>query len=125
MSAQPIWTRAWRYKAKKKGRVHIEVRDPDQTFGFVRSYRGKDHTYHVILEEGYKKPRKAAHSRKVKPKVKTITVHDPDATRAALYKVREGLTRGMQKMDTDGSWVSLTYILDLLDSAEPKTEVQP
>lgn len=66
-----LWTRSWRYKTKpvkaKKDkpakpsarRVHVEVRDPDQNLVFVKAYRGKDHTFHVILEEGpIPKPKK-------------------------------------------------------------------
>lgn len=47
-----VWTRAWKYRTnKKKQRVHVEVRDPKLAFELVKVYRGKDHTFHIILEE--------------------------------------------------------------------------
>lgn len=47
-----VWLRGKKYKTrKKKRRLHIEVRDPDLTLELVRVYPGKDHTFHIILEE--------------------------------------------------------------------------
>lgn len=50
------WVRSWQFKTRrtKKKRVHIEVRDPKQKLELVRTYTGKDHTFHIILEEGQK-----------------------------------------------------------------------
>lgn len=49
MKGDPVWLRSWR---TRKGRVHIEVRDPEQNLEPVKVYRGKDHTLHIILKEG-------------------------------------------------------------------------
>ena len=50
-----VWLRSWKYKTgKKRRRVHVEVRDPDLNLYLVKVYRGKDHTFHIILEEGEK-----------------------------------------------------------------------
>lgn len=48
-----IWLRGKKYKTKKRGkkRIHIEVRDPKMALALVETYRGKDHTFHIILEK--------------------------------------------------------------------------
>ena len=47
-----VWLRGKKYRTrKKKKRVHIEVRDPDLVLEMVKAYTGKDHTFHIILEE--------------------------------------------------------------------------
>jgi hypothetical protein len=48
-----VWLRGKKYKTKKKKgkRIHIEVRDPDLNLRLVKTYKGKDHTFHIILEE--------------------------------------------------------------------------
>ena len=43
-----IWLRGKRIKKRK---VHIEVRDPKMALELVKTYRGKDHTFHIILKE--------------------------------------------------------------------------
>jgi hypothetical protein len=51
--AEPVWLRSWRFRTKtKKKRIHIEVRDPNLSLAIIKSYRGKDHTFHIILTEG-------------------------------------------------------------------------
>ena len=46
-----VWLRSWRIRSKKRKRIHIEVRDADMLLSFVKAYKGKDHTFHIILEE--------------------------------------------------------------------------
>lgn len=51
---ETAWVRSWAFKTRKtkRKRVHIEVRDPKLGLSVVKTYTGKDHTFHIILEEG-------------------------------------------------------------------------
>lgn len=44
----PLWLRSW---LQTSGDYHLEVRDPAGTLRVLRSYRGEDHTLHIILGE--------------------------------------------------------------------------
>lgn len=47
-----VWIRSWKIKSKKnRRRIHVEVRDPNMRLQIVKTYPGKDHTFHIILEE--------------------------------------------------------------------------